>query len=287
MHLLAAFALVASLSAPASSQSPGRQLAASQPRAAQAAPPQVPADVQRQLDWAVRRGRLLFALDRAAWVGTDDMRERVPEAQMGQVRGYIVDSDDQSLVTIFYAQEGDRLVTAYRGRVGPRGITSREIFPEGQRPELTARQQRLARALGQALAAAPRLRMCGPGNPNFAIVPPETPDGPLDVYVMTPQSDNNVLPLGGHHRITLGADGRVIAQRGFTNSCLNMPLSERGRPRPAALVVSHLLDPIPTEIHVFSALAARLPLYVTTRDTVWNVNGERIRLLERRVAPRR
>jgi hypothetical protein len=32
------------------------------------------------------------------------------------------------------------------------------------------------------------------------------------------------------------------------------------------LVVTHLLDPIPTEIHVFTALAAGLPVFVGTED---------------------
>src|SRR5690606_35056146 len=100
---------------------------------------------------------------------------------------------------------------------------------------------------------------------------------PIDLYVMTPQTDLNILPFGGHHRLTLDNAGRITAQRAFTNSCLNMTKPPAGENQPVGLMVTHLLDPIPTEIHVFSALAAQMPVYVGTRGSVWEVTGERIR----------
>ena len=42
-------------------------------------------------------------------------------------------------------------------------------------------------------------------------------------------------------------------------------------------MITHLLDPSPTEIHVFISLQARKPLYVSTgRDSVWCVDGAHI-----------
>ena len=240
------------------------------------------ADEQRQLDWAVERGRLLYALDRAAWVGTDDMREHVPEAQQRGLAGYVVDRDSDGFLTIFYAREGDRLVAAYRGRIGAGGVAGREVFPPGQRPELTPSQRRLAMALEQLGSASPRLEMCSRSRPNVAIIPPETPDGPIDLYVMTPQTETDSLPVGGHHRITLDAQGRITAQRRFTNSCIALSIAATpGQGRPEGLVITHLLDPVPTEIHVFTALAAGVPLYVSAGQSVWEVNGEGIRFVSR------
>jgi hypothetical protein len=237
---------------------------------------------QRQLDWALERGRLLFALDRAAWVGTDDMKEHIRDPRSAGLRGYIVDRDEQGFVAIFFAREGERLVAAYRGRVGGSGIASREVFPAGQRPELTPRQQRIARTLEQLRTASPNLEMCSPASANVAIIPPESAEGPVDVYVMTPQTETNVIPFGGHHRLTLDPQGRILNQRRFTKTCLAIPLSRPGNAnRPAGLVVSHLLDRIPTEIHVFNAMAARLPVYVSAGGSVWEVSGERIRFVSR------
>lgn len=259
----------------------GAGTAAAQPPT-EAPPAQAPsAERHRQLDWVLERGRLLFALDRAAWVATDDMQERIKDPQQAGLLGYIVDRDDAGLVAIFYAQEQDRLVAAYRARIGARGVASSEVFKAGERPALTARQQRLARTLEQLRDAAPRLEMCGPSAPNVAIVPPDTPDGPIDLYVMTPQTDTNVLPFGGHHKLTLDKDGRILNQRRFTNTCLAMPLSQAGQPRPVGLGVTHLLDPVPTEIHVFSAMAGKIPVAVAAGGSIWEVTGEAIRFISR------
>ncbi len=239
------------------------------------------AEQQRRLDQVLERGKLLFALDRAAWVATDDMQERIKDPQQAGLRGYIVDREGSELLAIFYAQEGDRLVAAYRAKIGPRGVASREVFKAGERPELTPRQQRLARTLEQLRKAAPSLEMCSRSSPNVAIVPPETIDGPIELYVMTPQTENDVIPFGGHHKLTMDRDGRVTGQRRFTNSCLSMPLSEPGKPKPVALALTHLLDPTPTEIHVFSAMAAGLPIMVAAGGSIWEVSGERIRFVDK------
>jgi hypothetical protein len=61
-----------------------------------------------------------------------------------------------------------------------------------------------------------------------------------------------------------------------------MPIEQKAE----ALVVSHLLDPTPTEIHVFSVFAAKKPIYVitVTNDRIWaaEISGgqARIRLVK-------
>jgi len=53
-----------------------------------------------------------------------------------------------------------------------------------------------------------------------------------------------------------------------------------------ALMITHLLDPIPTEAHVFWSIWAHKPLYVATppNGTIWVVEGSKIRLVERKPA---
>lgn len=232
---------------------------------------------QRQLDWVLERGRLLYALDRAAWVATDDMVERVPREQQQDLRGYIVDRDGQDYVVIFFADEGGQPVALFRAKVSGGRVVDREVFPRGSRPVLSASQQRLARVRQHLAAAQLNLTMCSSRPPNLAAIPPATPDSPIDIYITTPQTETNIIPFGGHHRLTLDAAGRITAQRAFTNSCLNMAL---GRPT-VALAVSHLLDPLPTEIHVFSAMSARMMVAVAAGGSVWEVTGEHIRFMSR------
>jgi len=243
---------------------------------------------QRQLDWARERGRLIFALDRVAWVATDDLHNRVPDPVAAGIRGYIVDSDEGGFIPIFFGEEDGRLVAIYRARVaGPGGITEPAVFAPGQRPALTPRQARLA----QTLMAVSRGRVvrCTQAAPNVSIIPPERDDAPIDVYITAPQMRQGFVQFGGHERISIGPDGREIARRGFTRSCLEVPAPpEEVRRQGGMLGVSHLLDPVPNEIHVFLAMAARMPIVVMTQnpDRMWNVTGEAVTLMQEG-APRR
>jgi hypothetical protein len=112
------------------------------------------------------------------------------------------------------------------------------------------------------------------------VIPPVSGTAPIEVYLTSAQTDTDVLPFGGHYLLTIGADGTVQSVRKFTNSCINMerPRASRRKGRPVALMVTHLLDPVPTEIHVFMSLTAAMPVYVGAGDPpqLWEVEGERI-----------
>jgi hypothetical protein len=139
----------------------------------------------------------------------------------------------------------------------------------------------------RAKLVAEHVGLCANAAPNVVVLPPTTPGGSTFVYFLTPQTKNEAVPLGGHYRVEVGPDGKAGAMRPFTHSCIDMPTSEGSPPgmpaggKPAAGVVTHLLDPVPTEIHVFSSLAARLPLFVSTTQNgrLWAVEGYRIRLV--------
>jgi hypothetical protein len=115
---------------------------------------------------------------------------------------------------------------------------------------------------------------------NTVVLPPLGPDEPILVYLLAPQPAANVYPMGGHYRFEVGSDGRVGGRRAFAKSCLAMPARLEGKPEPVALTVSHLLDPVPTELHVFTSYAVRKPLFVAVPkpERVWVVRGDQIRL---------
>jgi len=237
-----------------------------------------------RLDWALQRGRLLFEIDRAAWVTTDDLQERVRDIRSQGIMGWTVERAGPAYLVTYYAGAGNARVAVYRGRVQNRRVVSREVFPPASRPPLTPLQRRLADARG-AIARFGRTP-CSPAPFNAAIIPPETPDGPIDVYALTAQTQAGIFPFGGHYRATLSAGGEIGAQRDFTRACLNMPTPPRGR-NVAGLMVNHLLDPIPTEIHVFMSIWTGVPIFVGTGDPrrMWTVTGERIELMPDNRAP--
>jgi hypothetical protein len=93
------------------------------------------------------------------------------------------------------------------------------------------------------------------------------------------------LPLGGHYSVEVKPDGTTGTVRAFTKACAELPLSdEDGKGRPEALGITHLLDPTPTEIHVFSSLTGKIPIFVATSNgRLWRVDGSKIILAEKSI----
>jgi hypothetical protein len=232
-----------------------------------------------QLDWVWERGRLLYELDRAAWVGTDDLLERLPDASSAGIRGYVVERDGPNHVVTFFGGPPDAPVAFYRGRVENERVVAGEVFAADARPPLSPLQRRLAAVRG--MAGELKRRPCEDAPFNTVVIPPAAPDDPVDLYLLTPQLRDGEWPAGGHFRATVAADGTVSSSRAFTNSCINVGGGEVGRDqRPAGLVITHLLDPIPTEIHVFTMWTSRLPLAVGTSSPhrIWLLSSEGIEL---------
>ncbi|HEY0012724.1 MAG TPA: hypothetical protein VGB79_07705 [Allosphingosinicella sp.] len=263
----AALSLVA---APALAQKPAAPAPAPQPLN--------PDAERRAIAFAETRGRLLYGLDRAAWVASDDVMAQISNLQGSGVRGFIVERAGEGFAVTFYGGPADAPVAYYRGDVRNHRVRGREVFPALARPLLTPAQRRLV-AAREAAVAANRNRPCGRQPFNTAVVPPDAPDHPIDVYLLTPQPAAGQFALGGHWRVTVSTDGRVTNERPFARSCLMMGGGAAAPPgaRPVGMVVTHLLDPVPTEIHVFTSLAAGMPILVGAGGRGWQVDRGSIR----------
>lgn len=83
------------------------------------------------------------------------------------------------------------------------------------------------------------------------MLPPQS-DGLIPVYFLTRQTEENSFPFGGHYEVDVSARGRVTNARAFTNSCITMTKRAPGDDgKPAMMLITHPLDPVPTEVHVF------------------------------------
>jgi hypothetical protein len=234
-----------------------------------------------RLDWAQARGRLLFEVDRAAWVTTDDLQERLSQADQRRVRGWTVERDGTGFAVNYFMMGEDNVLRAlYRARVENRRVVSRETFRPSAGPELTPMQRRIADAY--RLITQTDIRICSE-RPNLAVIQPDSLEAPMDVYVLTSQTRPGIFPFGGHSRATVSAAGALLSQRRFTNTCLDLSNTPpEGSSEVAGLVVTHLLDPVPTEIHVFLSIWMEMPVFVSTGEPhrVWEVTGNRIELVE-------
>jgi len=231
-----------------------------------------PAD-QAALDRARTRGELIYWYDQAAWHGSDDMMAKARDVSQ-TAGGWIVDGPANAAELIFYSRGVDPK-PLYWVRFQNGKLAESRRTGDADAVMLTPQRRRMIAAVaaaGDALVEAKAGR-CNDKPFNTVVLPPATPDGPVPVYFLTPQTEMNAVPLGAHYLFEVDSAGKAGPMRRFTNSCIALPtdtVSPDGK-SPAALFVTHLLDPVPTEIHFFSAMAARKPIYIGIKKQVWAV----------------
>jgi hypothetical protein len=245
--------------------------------------PMTPAE-KAATDQALARGQLIYRLDKAAWVATDAMLEKLKKNELAEVKGgWIVETNGAGETVTFLGLAGDTPQGVFVAEVSGGKVTRAAKIAEADRKPLTAAQLRLARATNTARAAAAsnKFLLCAAKPFNTVTIPPTSAEDPIDVYLLTPQTKTGVIPFGGHHKVTVAADGSAKA-RPYTRSCLDMGAPEKSKGTPVAMTVSHLLDPTPTEVHVFSSLAARMPVIVATTSnrSVWAIENGTIAKFE-------
>lgn len=247
--------------------------------AADAARPRVTPEEASATRLAFERGKLIYAYDRAAWQGSDDLVAKVPD-YASRVGGWIVDGPAEAPTLVFYDKdEADPHAVYIASFRGGRLASSQALGASDDRTLTPARKAMIAarHAAVDALEGAGATR-CKEQPFNSVVLPPERSGAPTLVYILTPQSSSKAIPIGGHYRVEVAQGGSAGKPRPLTETCSEVPLTESAPGRPAALVVSHKLDRVPTEIHVFSSLAAGRPVVVTTSDKrVWEVDGTGIR----------
>lgn len=243
------------------------------PALAQRAPDPIPVEA-----WSLEKisamGQAIYRQDVAAWVSTDallaHLNGRQPPADM--VGWIVVDKGDSQLVR-YLRDDSGTLKSAFDvvvrdGRAGPVEVVDEPLAD-------IEKAQFLARAT--AIQNIGRLR-CSQQLNTVVLDDPDS-DGWL-VWLLTSTSDANIVPMGGHYRFRISADGSTMLRRDMlSNGCLNMPRQQGGADgsQPAALVVSQIVSETPVETHVFLSLQNRLPIFVMARGQGFEVSGAEIR----------
>jgi len=112
--------------------------------------------------------------------------------------------------------------------------------------------------------------------PNMIVLPPTKSDPMFAVYIMTPQTDKNVVPLGGHVRVVLDQNSHVQSLKRLTEGCHDIDLLHDGA-RLAADWVGHRSERTPNEAHVFASLATDAKIMVDTgQKPYWKVDKGKI-----------
>lgn len=234
-------------------------------------------DQQRIAD-ASAYGAMIYAFDRAAWVSTDSLLEDVPRDQLTGAGGYVIEPlDRDTLRATYFKGQATTARAFFVADVRGGKVVRHQILAK---PEpLTPAQMILARAreIASTTAETQGYRPCTPAPFNTVVIP-SADSGPVTVYLLTPQVTNDSYMMGGNYRIVIAPDGKIVSTRAFSLSCLNLPKPDVKKDgKEAGLFITHLMDPVPTEIHIFASYSLASPVFVLTKDkSFWIVQGNRI-----------
>lgn len=266
MKIVALAALLGALVSPAVAQ--------------QRAPDPIPIE-EWSTDKVAAMGEAIYRQDVAAWVSTDALMAHLAGAEppAGMAGWIVVDEGDAQRVR-YVRQDGGTLKAAFDvvvrdGRAGPV-----EVVDEALSASETAR----FRAHETAMANIGRLRCSQPLNP--VVLDDPDSDGWL-VWLLASTTEANTIPMGGHYRFRISADGSTVLRRDMlSNSCLTMPLKPGAGGQPAALMVTQIVSQGPVETHVFLSLQHRVPIYVIVGpERLFQVAGPTIRKVDRPAPP--
>lgn len=230
-----------------------------------------PADEAAKIASAQTAGSAIYLHDQAASVATDAALA-IPEFKRdNRVKGWVTEQHGADIVVTFLDSTPAAIyrVVVSNGKAGPVAALDAPIA-------LTAYEAGAAQA--RSAAAASQFEPCS-NSYNSVVLPGKSPAEDWVVYLLPGTTKNDVVPIGGTYRFSV-KDSRVVSQRGFTRTCIALATD----PKAEALMITHLLDPVPTEAHVFWSLWAGKPIYVATppMGTIWAVQGDKIRLVARK-----
>lgn len=219
-----------------------------------------------------RMGVALYRQDLSAWRATDAVAAKVPDLAAAGLKGWLVEDDGKVAKVRFLRDLGRGLEVGYDVEVSAKGVGP---VTEPRNRGLTGEERAMFAA--RQTAASFMSGACRPGY-NSAVIKDPDGDGWL-VWMLAPSPGQGVIPVGGHYRFTISADGSTVEERdALSASCLTIaqPRLPPGA-KTEGMVVSHLVSPTPVETHVFLSLLYRQPMYVTTgKGELWVVGSGQI-----------
>ena len=233
-----------------------------------AAPPALQKAIARNESIAAK----MFRQDHAAAIAQDELVTRNVLGKDESLRDWITDDHGSGVTVLFVGERGGDTVGLYKvvteaGSILAAGYAVLDpplVLSESQRAQFKAR----------LLASTADVPRCVATYNTVALPAYDKDDGSLHVYLIAATSVPRRIIFGGHHRFTISRDGNTIEdRRAFTKGCFDMDTKAGG-----GAVVSHLLDPNPTEIHVFLNLLNRTRIGVVTMENkvIWFVEGGRV-----------
>lgn len=220
------------------------------------------------------RGRQIYIHDHAVVVVSDAAQPLFTEKARQHLRGYITEEKAGVIVVTYFGTGDDGHMAAwYRAAVGPDGRLLGTVSQYETPQALSDFEYRAAAARQTGMGY--KFRPCAQ-NYNTVVLPTS---GGWQVYLIPGTTENDLVPFGGTYRVDTDTTGRtIVAGRGFTKSCLTLSTKAKAEDEPVTILVSHLLDPQPTEAHVFWQLWShqRWRIVTVANSLSWQIEKGRI-----------
>lgn len=217
-------------------------------------------------------GRAIYRQDIAAWLASDALTAKVSDLRAAGLKGWLVEDDGKTATVRFLRDKGAGLEVGYDVIVDGKGAGP---VTEPADRKLTDEERLMFSARQAAAAAQPAA--CRAGY-NTAMVKNPEGDGWI-VWLLAPAPAAGAIPVGGHYRILVAADGKTVKQvDALSASCLLIEKPKAADGKPALAFASHIVSPTPVETHVFLSQLYKLPLGVGTNGgkDIWIVDQGKI-----------
>lgn len=243
----------------------------------------VPPDMADAVARSSAVGTRMYRQDIAAALASDEMQRRNLFTTDTRLRNWVTVEIGDRVDVLYVGETGSGIAALHRvsvqaGRVGSDSYAAIE-------PPQPLGEALLAQYNVRMLAREAKIAACSKAYNVIVLPADEGSEGAWHAYLVAATTDSSLLLFGGHHRLTVSRDGtKVEDQRAYTRACLNL----KREPGMKFAVVSHLLDPHPTEIHVFLSHLYRINVGVATQSgmLVWVVEGSRIGVLGKSAPPK-
>lgn len=215
-------------------------------------------------------GSAIYLQDRAAARATDALLASSNGTPPQGLIGWIVIPRSEGHLVRFLTGDTSNPTARFdipvdaNGRAGSVTAATDTILPPEQLAQYNARLAAATSLTASDLRCAARY--------NAVMLDDPDSDGWL-VWLLASTTEANIVPMGGHYRFHISADGKSVLKREqLSASCLNMDKTGQS----VGLLTSILVAPRPLEVHVFLSLYARTPIFAIAGDKVWAVQGARI-----------
>lgn len=223
-------------------------------------------------------GVRIYRHDRAAALATDALLAKRKYRNDKRVAGWLTEAREDAVLVSFVSGRNDEAPAILYQITVPDADASR-LKPEAFDPPKALSPSQHSALLARKTVLASQFEACTPSY-NTVVLPSSSGEPGWSVFLLPSSADAKRIPFGGAHRMEVSGDGTSITQsRKYTNSCIAFERSSKPRNADEALLfVSHLLDPAPTELHIWLNLMIGKPVMVMTTPnrSAWVVEKARI-----------